>query len=50
MINNLASHKENAPQGGALLIVDIREPKEAQTYLMSPHAILGPELPAGCDL
>jgi hypothetical protein len=25
-------------------------PEDAQPYLISPHAILGPELPAGCDL
>jgi hypothetical protein len=50
MTNNLASYKENTPQGGVFLIVDIREPKEAQTYLMRPQATLGPELPAGCDL
>ncbi len=24
--------------------------EDAQPYLISPHAILGPELPAGCDL
>ena len=24
--------------------------KDTQPYLISPHAILGPELPAGCDL